>query len=189
MSLYPLFNTWDTKYVTVSNTWAIKDTVTSYLTKYTLCNATVSPCHIALSYFVIALCSVVFCEVPCTVLLIPFCVLYCVVDVFLEREQLVPFLKWSQQVTISVGKEKSYEKKRWNIQRKCPFCKMTILRLDPEKISKIATIDAVGDEMTTILTLLTNHTRKKRWNIQRKRPFCKMTILLLDPEKYQKLTQ
>ena len=30
-------NTWDTKYVTVSNTWAIKDTVTSYLTKYTLC--------------------------------------------------------------------------------------------------------------------------------------------------------
>ena len=39
MSLYPLSNTWDTKYVTVSNTWAIKDTVTSYLTKYTLCSA------------------------------------------------------------------------------------------------------------------------------------------------------
>ena len=38
MSLYPLSNTWDTKYVTVSNTWAIKDTVTSYLTKYTLCS-------------------------------------------------------------------------------------------------------------------------------------------------------
>ena len=32
-------NTWDTKYVTVSNTWAIKDTVTSYFTKYTLCTA------------------------------------------------------------------------------------------------------------------------------------------------------
>ena len=29
-------NTWDTKYVTVSNTWAIKDTVKSYCTKYTL---------------------------------------------------------------------------------------------------------------------------------------------------------
>ena len=27
--------------VTVSNTWAIKDTVTSYLTKYTLCNGDV----------------------------------------------------------------------------------------------------------------------------------------------------
>ena len=39
MSLYPLSNTWDTKYVTVSNTWARKDTVASYLTKYTLCNA------------------------------------------------------------------------------------------------------------------------------------------------------
>ena len=38
MSLYPLSNTLDTKYVTVSNTWAIKDTVTSYLTKYTLCS-------------------------------------------------------------------------------------------------------------------------------------------------------
>ena len=37
MSLYPLSNTWDTKYVTVSNTWARKDTVTSYFTKYTLC--------------------------------------------------------------------------------------------------------------------------------------------------------
>ena len=37
MSLYPLSNTWDTKYVTVSNIWARKDTVTSYLTKYTLC--------------------------------------------------------------------------------------------------------------------------------------------------------
>ena len=37
MSLYPLSNAWDTKYVTVSNTWARKDTVTSYLTKYTLC--------------------------------------------------------------------------------------------------------------------------------------------------------
>ena len=34
-------NTWDTKYVTVSNTWAIKDTVTSYFTKYTLCTAMV----------------------------------------------------------------------------------------------------------------------------------------------------
>ena len=32
-------NTWDTKYVTVSNTWARKDTVTSYFTKYTLCSA------------------------------------------------------------------------------------------------------------------------------------------------------
>ena len=31
MSLYPL-----PKYVTVSNTWAIKDTMTSYFTKYTL---------------------------------------------------------------------------------------------------------------------------------------------------------
>ena len=30
-------NTWDTKYVTVFNTWARKDTVTSYFTKYTLC--------------------------------------------------------------------------------------------------------------------------------------------------------
>ena len=30
-------NTWDTKYVTVSNTWARKDTVTSYCTKYPLC--------------------------------------------------------------------------------------------------------------------------------------------------------
>ena len=38
MSLYPLSNTWDTKYVTVSYTWAIKDTVTLYLTKYTLCS-------------------------------------------------------------------------------------------------------------------------------------------------------
>ena len=123
MSLYPLFDTWDTKYVTVSNTWAIKDTVTSYLTKYTLCNATVSPCHTALSQFVIALCSVVFCEVPCTVLLIPFCVLYCVVDVFLEREQLVPFLKWSQQVTISVGKEKSYERKGEISNENAPFVK------------------------------------------------------------------
>ena len=36
MPLYPLSNAWDTKYVTVSNTWARKDTVTSYLTKYTL---------------------------------------------------------------------------------------------------------------------------------------------------------
>ena len=41
MSLYPLSNTWDTKYVTVCNTWARKDTVTSYLTKYTLCNGDV----------------------------------------------------------------------------------------------------------------------------------------------------
>ena len=31
-------NTWDTKYVTVSNTWARKDTVTLYFTKYTLCS-------------------------------------------------------------------------------------------------------------------------------------------------------
>ena len=31
-------NTWDTKYVTVSNTWARKDTVTSFCIKYTLCN-------------------------------------------------------------------------------------------------------------------------------------------------------
>ena len=30
-------NTWDIKYVTVSNTWARKDTVTSYCTKYPLC--------------------------------------------------------------------------------------------------------------------------------------------------------
>ena len=97
--------------------------MTSYLTKYTLCNATVSPCHTALSQFVIALCSVVFCEVPCTVLLIPFCVLYCVVDVFLEREQLVPFLKWSQQVTISVGKEKSYERKGEISNENAPFVK------------------------------------------------------------------
>ena len=29
------------KYVTVSNTWATEDTVTSYLTKYTLCNGDV----------------------------------------------------------------------------------------------------------------------------------------------------
>ena len=35
-------NTWDTKYVTVSNTWAIKDTMTSYFTKYTLCTAKTS---------------------------------------------------------------------------------------------------------------------------------------------------
>ena len=31
-------NTWDTKYATVSNTCAIKDTVTSYFTKCTLCS-------------------------------------------------------------------------------------------------------------------------------------------------------
>ena len=31
-------NTWDSKYATVSNTWAIKDTVTSYFTKCTLCS-------------------------------------------------------------------------------------------------------------------------------------------------------
>ena len=37
-------NTWDTKYATVSNTWAIKDTVTSYFTKYTLCSATAYQC-------------------------------------------------------------------------------------------------------------------------------------------------
>ena len=37
MSLYPLSNSRDTKYVTVSNTWARKDTVRSYFTKYTLC--------------------------------------------------------------------------------------------------------------------------------------------------------
>ena len=37
LSLYPLSITWDTIYVTVSNTWAIKDTVTSYFTNYTLC--------------------------------------------------------------------------------------------------------------------------------------------------------
>ena len=45
MSLYPLpkyvtvstTNTWDTKYATVSDTWARKDTVTSHFTKYTLC--------------------------------------------------------------------------------------------------------------------------------------------------------
>ena len=30
-------NAWDTKYATVSDTWARKDTVTSYFTKYTLC--------------------------------------------------------------------------------------------------------------------------------------------------------
>ena len=41
MSLYPLFNTWDTKYVTVSNTWAIKYTVTSYFTKYALCSGVI----------------------------------------------------------------------------------------------------------------------------------------------------
>ena len=41
MSLYPLSNTWDTLFVTVSNTWARKDTVASYLTKYTLCTVTV----------------------------------------------------------------------------------------------------------------------------------------------------
>ena len=78
---------------------------------------------VTLSHFVMALCSVVFCEVPCTVLLIPFCVLYCVVDVFLEREQLVPFLKWSQQVTISVGKEKSYERKGEISNENAPFVK------------------------------------------------------------------
>ena len=38
MSLHPISNTWETKYVTVSNTWARKDTVTSYFTKYTLCS-------------------------------------------------------------------------------------------------------------------------------------------------------
>ena len=42
MSLYPLSNTWDTKYVTVSNTWARKDTVTSNCTKYTLCSGNCS---------------------------------------------------------------------------------------------------------------------------------------------------
>ena len=79
-------------------------------------------CHlVTLSHFGMALCSVVFFEVPCTVLLIPFCVLYCVVDVFLEREQLVPFLKWSQQVTISVGKEKSYEKEKVKYPTKTPL--------------------------------------------------------------------
>ena len=31
-------NTWDKKYATVSNTWAIKDTVTLYFTKCTLCS-------------------------------------------------------------------------------------------------------------------------------------------------------
>ena len=43
MSLYPLSNTWDTKYVTVSNTWARKDPVTPYLTKYALCIGTPAP--------------------------------------------------------------------------------------------------------------------------------------------------
>ena len=37
-------NTWDTKYVTVSKTWAIKDTVTSYFTKCTLCSALLWVC-------------------------------------------------------------------------------------------------------------------------------------------------
>ena len=37
-------NTWDTKYATVSNTWAIKDTVTSYFTKCTLCSAKAENC-------------------------------------------------------------------------------------------------------------------------------------------------
>ena len=40
MSLYPLQNM--PKYVTVSNTWATKDTVASYLTKYTLCTVVVA---------------------------------------------------------------------------------------------------------------------------------------------------
>ena len=41
MSLYSLLiHTWDTKYVTVSNTWTRKDTVTSYFTMYTLCTET-----------------------------------------------------------------------------------------------------------------------------------------------------
>ena len=31
-------NTWGTKYVTVFNTWALKDTVTSYFTNCTLCS-------------------------------------------------------------------------------------------------------------------------------------------------------
>ena len=35
--LWPVSNTWGTKYVTVSNTWAIKDTVTLYFTNCTLC--------------------------------------------------------------------------------------------------------------------------------------------------------
>ena len=34
--------TWDTKYVTVSDTWARKDTVTSYFTKYTLWTVSLS---------------------------------------------------------------------------------------------------------------------------------------------------
>ena len=34
-------NTWDTKYATVSYTWAIKGTVTSYFTKNTLCTVDV----------------------------------------------------------------------------------------------------------------------------------------------------
>ena len=35
-------NTWDTRYVTVFNTWAKKDTMTSYCTQYTLCTALIS---------------------------------------------------------------------------------------------------------------------------------------------------
>ena len=39
-------NTWETKYVTVSNTWARKDTVTSYFSKYTLCTGSNLPDHV-----------------------------------------------------------------------------------------------------------------------------------------------
>ena len=46
MSLYPLSNTSDTKYVTVSNTWARKYTVTSYFTKYTLCTGGAMSLHL-----------------------------------------------------------------------------------------------------------------------------------------------
>ena len=56
MTLYLLSNTWDTKYVTVSNTWAIKDTVTSYFTKYTLCSVNTPKIYLIyiLAYIVIS---------------------------------------------------------------------------------------------------------------------------------------
>ena len=55
MSLYPLL-LWDIKYVTVSNTWAIKDTVTSYFTKYTLCSVNTPKIYLIyiLAYIVIS---------------------------------------------------------------------------------------------------------------------------------------
>ena len=45
-------NTWDTKYATVSNTWAIKDTVTSYFTNCTLCSVNFLDCKTQFVEFV-----------------------------------------------------------------------------------------------------------------------------------------